>query len=112
MASLLPILVLTMLAVGLLLVMVLPAEFRNALFRPATLGQRLLVRSLGIVAVVTLIAHFFNTPCTDKCGSGGCSPCLYFGIYASLVLYGQASWYLWKRHAKDQAMPPDAASAP
>ena len=109
MGSLLPVLVMTMLAVGLLLVLLLPADFRKILSRPANLGDWLLVRSLGLVAVVTLIWHFVGGRCSNSCSIYGCSPCLYFGIYASLVLYGRAGWYVWKRQTKNPAVPSDAA---
>lgn len=109
MVSLLPILVMTMLAVGLLLVLLLPADFRKIFFRPVNFGDLLLVRSLGLVAVLTMVWHFVAGRCTDSCSAYGCSPCLFFGIYASLVLYGRASWYLWKRPVKNHALPPDAA---
>ena len=53
MGSSLPILVMAMLAVGMLLVMLLPSEFRRIFSQPANFGDRLLVRSLGLMAVVT-----------------------------------------------------------
>ena len=109
MGSLLPILAMAMLAVGLLLVLLLPADFRQVFSRPANFGDWLLVRSLGLAAVVTIVWHFVAARCSDSCGIYGCSPCVFFGIYASLVLYGRASWYLWKRQVKNHALPPDVA---
>jgi len=109
MGSFLPVLVMTMLVVGLLLVLLLPADFRKIFSRPANFGDWLLVRSLGLVAVLTMVWHFVAGQCSGSCSTYGCSPCLFFGTYASLVLYGRAAWYFWKRQVKDHTLPPDAA---
>jgi hypothetical protein len=79
-----------------LLLIMLPAEFRKSFFNPATLGERLLVRSLGLVAIVALIAEFTVGQRLDN-GLNGISPCVCFGMYCSLVLYARAVYFLRNR---------------
>lgn len=99
------ILVMTLLLIGLLLYVTLPTDFRMLFSSPATPRERLIARSLGLVAIVTLIAEIAVRERPDN----GLSPCLLCGIYASLVLYGRAAYFTWRRHLKKQVLPIDAA---
>lgn len=108
MVSLLSIVVMALVLLGLLLFVLLPADFRAAFFRPATLGEQLLVRSLGIVAIATLIAEF-TIGCKPDNGIYGISPCLLFGVYLSLVVYGRAAYFFWKRQSQKRKAPASAA---
>lgn len=102
------ILVMTLLLIGLSLYVILPTDFRTSFSKPETPRSRLVARSLGLVAIVTLIAEIAVGQRSDN-GLNGLSPCLLFGIYASLVLYGRAAYFVWRRHLKKQALPMDAA---
>ncbi len=108
MVSLLSILVMALLLSGLLLYLLLPTDFRTAFFKPATGGERLLVRSLGLVAVLTLIVEVAIGHNPDN-GINGISPCLFFGVYGSLVLYGRAAYFLWRRRLQKRELPASAA---
>ena len=70
-----------LLLTGLLFYILLPTDFRKAFFNPATSGERLLVRSLGLVAVVALIAEVAIGHSPDN-GINGISPCLFLGFTA------------------------------
>ena len=107
MVSLQSILVMALLLTGLLLYVLLPTDFRTAFFKPATSGQRLLVRSLGLVAVLTLIVEIAIGHSPDN-GINGISPCLLFGIYGSLVLYGRAAYFLWRWRSHQRDLPAGA----
>ncbi len=89
------------------LLILLPADFRKSFFNPETLGERLLVRSLGLVAVATLIAEVALGHGPDN-GLNGLSPCVMFGIYCSLVFYVRAVFFLRRRQAQKRELPADA----
>lgn len=102
------ILVMSLLMIGLALYVTLPSDFRASFSNPATPRGRLLARSLGLVAIVTLIAEIAVGQRSDN-GLNGLSPCLLFGIFASLVLYGRAAYFMYRRHLKKQVLPMDMA---
>ena len=103
MVSLLSILVMALVLIGLLLYVLLPAEFRATFFHPATLGEQLLVKSLGLVAIATLIAEVAIRRSPDN-GIHGISPCLLFGVYGSLVVYGRAAYFFWTRQSQKRSV--------
>lgn len=120
MVSLLMILA-TALLVTLLLIF-MPADFRKSFFNPETFGERLLVKSLGIVAIATMVAEIVvgHTGVVipgwpDNGVQGwrylyqGISPCVGFGMYASFVLYVRAVFFLRQRQAHKRAFSADAA---
>jgi len=92
------------------LFVLLPVDFRKDFFHPETLGERLLVRSLGFVAIATLVAEFAVGHRPDN-GLSGISPCVLFGIYSSLVFYVRAVFFLRGRQSQKQASPDNAAPA-
>lgn len=99
MVSLLAILVTALLLT--VLFILLSADFRRSFFHPATFGERWLVKSLGPVAIATLIADFAVGHSSN--GLRGISPCVCFGMYCSLVLYVRAVYFLRKRELPDEA---------
>jgi len=96
MVSVLSIFVLSLLLTGLLLLLVLPVDFRTAFLNPKTYGEQLLLRSVGLVAIAALIAEIVVGRGPDN-GINGISPCLLFGAYGSVVLYLRAAYFLWNR---------------
>jgi hypothetical protein len=65
----------------------------------------------GLVATVTLVAEMAIGHNLDH-GIDGLSPCLFFGVYGSLVLYGRAAYFPWKRHSHEGDLPAHAAHMP
>jgi hypothetical protein len=97
--TLFPMVMIAVLLIGLAFCFLLPADFRRTFFSPATIAERLLVKSIGIVAIVALAAEVTLGHGSDN-GLYGISPCVLFGTYVVMVVYGRAAWFLWKRQSQ------------
>jgi hypothetical protein len=108
MVSLFPMVVIVVLLTGLLLCFLLPADFRKTFFNPESIVEQLIVKSLGFVGLIALVAELVVGSGPNN-GLNGTSPCCLFGAYIVLIVYGRAAWYFWSRQSPQQTLPADAA---